>query len=146
TPPQQYSYLDVEDTSSFSTLSSPSSLSPSPSPQPASRQPSPQIETAPIKKRRLEDISQIEVPYSSPSSLSSLSPERNIRASSERGIGPGSADESSYASTPDLSIDRVPTEPIPQRSLEAELFGVITGTKSDDRHMSNGNGSGNGKT
>ncbi|KAF9979427.1 Nucleosomal histone H3-Lys79 methylase [Modicella reniformis] len=97
--------------------------------------PSTKKELAPIKKRRVESLLHTEVPYSSPSSLSSLSPERSNRTSSER--EPGFNDLSPLSSIPtekhfgaQNGVTSRPDSPeknlVSQHSLEMELFGVTS--------------------
>ncbi|KAI8595583.1 hypothetical protein EDD21DRAFT_390844 [Dissophora ornata] len=139
-PPHQMqsTYPDIDDASSFSTLSSPASFSPSLSPR--SMPPSPIKELSPIKRRRMENIAQAEASYSSPSSLSSLSPDRRNHASPERGSRPSDLDISPYPSTPSEAeiaaqnqtngtVHHLTKAPASQHSLELELFGVADGDK-----------------
>lgn len=119
-PPQLISVSHVashfdDDTSSFSTLSSPSSFTPSPPYQPTLTQLSPTKESSPVKKRRLESLLP-ESTFSSPSALSTPSP-LSFRTSSER---------DSALVSPSHEDDTDEARPAPsQQSLEMELFGAM---------------------
>ncbi|KAF9105255.1 Nucleosomal histone H3-Lys79 methylase [Mortierella sp. GBA35] len=150
-PPQQRFYLDLDDTSSFSTLSSPSSYSLSPPPRSAPT--SPAKDQSPIKKRRMESLLQAEASYSSPSSLSSPSPDRSDRFLSDRELEEGElspypvkpVDTNSTAQDrPKKRSAEVPSkEPVSQQSLELELFGKILSntSKSNNNNDSKSNSS-----
>ncbi|KAG0213529.1 Nucleosomal histone H3-Lys79 methylase [Mortierella sp. GBA30] len=91
-------------------------------------------ELSPLKKRHLEDVRSTEAPYSSPSSLSSLSPDRSNRTSHDRDIVPSNTDPLAPADAESMdqdfannttSTDRPTKEPVSQQTLEMELFGTV---------------------
>ncbi|KAF9359306.1 Nucleosomal histone H3-Lys79 methylase [Mortierella sp. NVP85] len=90
-------------------------------------------ELTPIKKRRMESILQADIPYSSPSSLSSMSPERSDRTSPEEEPGfndltPFSPIHAERHFGPQYPSSRESPEKdmVSQHSLEMELFGVAS--------------------
>ncbi|KAF9966657.1 Nucleosomal histone H3-Lys79 methylase [Mortierella alpina] len=108
---------------------------------------------SPLKKRHLEDISQAEASYSSPSSLSSLSPDRSNRTSYDRELGVSSVDPSTPAeaeaarhdfTSNGSPTDRLDKEPASQQSLELELFGSVLSNSS--RASNGGDTNGRGST
>ncbi|KAF9956071.1 Nucleosomal histone H3-Lys79 methylase [Mortierella alpina] len=110
---------------------------------------------SPFKKRHLEDILQAEASYSSPSSLSSLSPDRSNRASYDREAGISSVDPSTPAEaetarhdfTSSVSpVDGRSKEPASQQSLEMELFGAVLTNSRRPSNGGNANGTGSAKT
>ncbi|KAF9546537.1 Nucleosomal histone H3-Lys79 methylase [Mortierella hygrophila] len=96
---------------------------------------SPAKDLSPIKKRRMESLLQAEASYSSPSSLSSLSPEPSDHSSSERELeegemSPSPAKEEGTNTTaqdrPKRATKEPPKKESPsQQALELELFGKI---------------------
>ncbi|KAF9570455.1 Nucleosomal histone H3-Lys79 methylase [Mortierella alpina] len=111
---------------------------------------------SPLKKRHLEDILQAEASYSSPSpsSLSSLSPDRSNRTSYDRELGLSSVDLSTPAEIETARhalngsgspVDRSSKEPVSQQSLELELFGAVLSNSSRANNGSDTNGAGSTK-
>ncbi|KAG9325495.1 hypothetical protein KVV02_007526 [Mortierella alpina] len=151
----------MDDMSSLSTLSSPASsfMSMSTSTSPILRSAQlPQSPSkhglSPLKKRHLEDILQAEASYSSPSSLSSLSPDRSNRTSYDRELGVSSGDPSTPAeaetarhdfNSSDSPTDRLSKEPATQQSLELELFGAVLSNSNRDGNGGDTNGTGSTK-
>ncbi|KAG0336293.1 Nucleosomal histone H3-Lys79 methylase [Podila humilis] len=140
TPPQASSFLqnvshgtDLDDTSSFSTLSSPSSFSPSPpyNPTVAHISSAKDLSLSPLKRRRLESHLAGSPTYSSNSSsssvLSSPSPPRIFHASLEVDLmrpSPVHYDDDMYRKQE--SDQRVASSEKHRPSMETELFGTAS--------------------
>ncbi|KAF9581968.1 Nucleosomal histone H3-Lys79 methylase [Lunasporangiospora selenospora] len=142
TPTDQLYFSEIDGSSPFSTLSSPSSYSMSPPPQSTSRAVSPTKELTPLKKRRMDSTLYADDLSSTPSSLSSLSPNQSRQSTPDHEphstvpiVPPSSGRQNDEQAQRRHGSDHQPLHEHTNSpaSLEMELFGLPAADKEKAR-------------